>query len=320
MTFLNLHEVTISAPLKNAHYEFPRSKVLRTALASVFTDYYTKATSGAGFEARGLLVTGISRVGKSREIRRAVTQFNDAAIMMPDGRPAHIIQCNLSGRVSWKDLGIKTLGALGYNLKANRTQTYIWQLVLEQAQRQGVVGMHFDECQHVFTGNGETINEKMLDSFKTLLKDSSWPLMLILSGVPELAKYVGPYVQLRELLDPVHFAPIDITKDEDITELNRLAYTFADKVGLNFDPLSNRDFFERLAFTCDNRWGLVIELITAAFTKCKMSGSTTLDVKHFVEVFAKKRGLPMDFSPFTAPDYKSLFDQATLNAILNRAD
>ena len=141
-----------------------------------------------------------------------------------------------------------------------------------------------------------------------------------MSGRAGIRSTVGPYVQFRELLDPVRFAPIDITKDEDVTKLNRLAYTFADNVGLNFDPLSNRDFLERLAFTCDNRWGLVIELITAAFTKCKMSGSTTLDVKHFVEVFAKKRGLPMDFSPFTAPDYQNLFDPATLNVILNRAD
>jgi hypothetical protein len=89
---------------------------------------------------------------------------------------------------------------------------------------------------------------------------------------------------------------------------------------LNFDLLSNTDFFERLAFACDNRWGLVIELITAAFTKCKMSGSSTLDVKHFVEVFAKKRGMSTDFSPFTAPDYQNLFDRAKLNTILNRAD
>ncbi len=160
----------------------------------------------------------------------------------------------------------------------------------------------------------------MLDSFKTLLKDPSWPLMLILSGVPSLATYVVPYVQLNELLDPVHFAPIDITKEADIAELNRLAYTFADKVGLNFDPLSNRDFFERLAFACDNRWGLVIELITAAFIKCKMSGSSTLDVRHFVEVFAKKRGIHVDFSPCAAPDYQRLFDPATLNRILNQAD
>jgi hypothetical protein len=320
MTFIDMNEVAISAPMKNAHYEFPRSKVLREALASVYIDYYTKATSGAGFEARGLLVTGISRVGKSREIRRAVTLFNDAANMMPDGRPARVVQCTLSARVSWKDLGIKTLGALGYQLKANRTHTYIWDMALEQAQRQGVIGVHFDECQHVFMGNSDKTNEKMLDSFKTLLKDPSWPLMLILSGVPALAAYIDPYDQLDELLDPVYFAPIDITQQADIAELNRLAYTFADKVGLNFDPLSNTDFFERLAYTCDNRWGLVIELITDAFTKCKMSGSSTVDVKYFVDVFAKKRGMSTDFSPFTAPDYQNLFDPAKLNTILNRAD
>ena len=57
---------------------------------------------------------------------------------MPDGRPARIVECVLSGRVTWKDLGIRTLDALEYPLSTSRTQNYIWEKVLHQARDQGV--------------------------------------------------------------------------------------------------------------------------------------------------------------------------------------
>ena len=43
---------------------------------------------------------------------------------------------------------------------------------------------------HIFAQTGESTNRHILDSFKTLLKDSRWPMMLILSGVPDLAQHI----------------------------------------------------------------------------------------------------------------------------------
>jgi len=314
--FINMKAVDASAPLKSAHYPFPRGEALFEALSWCVTDYYTRASSGQDFEARGLVVTGLSRVGKTREIKRLVSTFNSSSVLMPDGRPARIIHCILSGKVSWKDLGVKTLEAFGYPMDGRRTQTYIWDKVIEQARRQGVIGIHFDECQHVFTQEGARTNHIFLDSFKTLLKDSRWPMMLILSGVPILAQHIQKEEQLARLLRPVHFDLIHLPRD--VEAMNRLAYAFADKVALSFDPLSNVDFFQRLAHACAFRWGLVIELIIESLTRCKLAGATEVSREHFTASFADLYGLSVGFSPFEVEDYQELFDPEKLLELLGK--
>jgi len=235
MSFINSRLVELSRPLKAAYFPFSRAQDLSRALSWCVTDYATKASIGQLFEARGVLVIGESRQGKSREIQRFRDKFNGGSEIMPDGRPARIVHCILSGKVTWKDLGVKVLSALGYPLKGRNTQAEIW--VVKYAELQGVVGIHFDECQHVFSEVGERTNQQILDSFKTLLKDSRWPLMLILSGIPSLAAHVAKEEQLVRLLRTVHFATIDLTRQKDVDEMLNLTFVYAEKAGLDFGPL-----------------------------------------------------------------------------------
>ncbi len=68
--FIDMETVSIANRLKEAHYPFPRAQELRTQFNSCLEDYYAKAMSGKPFEARGLLVTGKSRMGNARRIER----------------------------------------------------------------------------------------------------------------------------------------------------------------------------------------------------------------------------------------------------------
>ncbi len=81
-------------------------------------------------------------------------------------------------------------------------------------------------------------NQQILDSFKTLLKESRWPLMLILSGVPSLATHVAKEEQLARLLRTVRFEDIDLSREADMDELLHLTYSYAKKAGLDFEPLA----------------------------------------------------------------------------------
>lgn len=320
--FVDHNAAAVLAPLMAAHYPFPRAKALEKSLARCMTDFYSKAVSGQKFEARGLLVTGKSRVGKSCEIHRLVSKLNASDTLMPDGRSARFVSCSLWGRTTWKELGNTTLEALGYPAEGKRDQSYIWRMVREQAKRMGVVGVHYDEAQHMFTDTGEAANRIVLDSFKALLKDPAWPMVLILSGVPELARHIEKdrptedRRQLRFLLTPIHFEMINMA--EDVDELNSMAFSFADKAGVEFDGLSNLDFLARLSHGCAYRWGLVIEMLIEAFKLCVLSGETVVKVEHFVEAFAEIYGLPVGFSPFTMPDYRDSFDPENLMELLDR--
>lgn len=319
MSFIRMRTVGVEAQLKAAHYELPRAEALHEAFSDCVTDYYAKASGGQDFEARGLLVTGQSRVGKTREIKRMIKKFNDSNELMPDGRPAKIVHCLLANRITWKDLGKRIADALGYNIDTKyRDQDYIWNIVRSQAMRQGVVGIHFDECQHVFGASTEKTNVVFIDNFKTLLKDSRWPMMLIMSGVPELSSSIRKDEQLSTLLDPVHFDLINPAAD--VEELNQILYSYADLAQVNVDALSAADFFERLSFACLNRWGLTIEFIIEALLKCRVEGATDCTIEHFDRVFTKRFSTPAGFSPFGVDDYQEAFDPAKLLELLEKVD
>nr|WP_309504524.1 ATP-binding protein [uncultured Roseovarius sp.] len=316
--FVNQNVVEFAVPLKDAHFPFPRGEELFEAMSWCVTDYYTKALIGKPFEARGIMVTGESRQGKSHEIDRLLQKFNDGSVVMPDGRPAKIIHCMLSGKITWKDMGKSILETLGYKISGRRTQADIWEMVIKYAKMQGVVGIHFDECQHVFTDTGHQTNQQILDSFKTLLKETRWPLMLILSGIPGLALQIAKEEQLAFLLRTVRFERIDLERLSDLEELIQLVYCYADKAKVDVAPLATRDFLERLAFAGCDRWGLVIELIIEAFTLCQLEGDDVCSKDRFSQAFAEQYSTPIGYSPFTMPNYQDSFDHKSLLKALEK--
>ena len=92
----------------------------------------------------------------------------------------------------------------------------------------------------------------------------------------------------------------------------------ADSVGIDFEPLSTEDFFERLNFASLSRWGLAIEFLIEAFVECSLNGRTTITIGDFVETFAERSEIPKAMSPFTAPDYDEILDPATLIKLLDK--
>lgn len=309
MSFVNLGTADSISGLKDAHYSFPRATRLREGMEWMVTDYYAKSTLCRPFEARGLLVTGPSRIGKTTEIRRQLAGLNDGSTKMPDGRPARFVSVVLKGLLSWKDLGIHTLReGLGYPAEGRLTQREVWDRVVVQARGQGVIGIHYDECQHIFPKSTGEARTMILDSFKSLLKQPEWPLMLILSGVDSLVQHITSEEQLACLMRPVSFAEIAPHRTEDLAELVSLCHAYADKAGLEFSGLNTRDFYKRLTCACANRWGLVIELLIDAFVIALDDGATEPAPQHFCLAFTRRTGLGEGYSPFSIDSFEKLFE------------
>ncbi|MFC0281058.1 ATP-binding protein [Falsigemmobacter intermedius] len=323
MTFINMAVVEAAQPLKSAHYRFPRAELLRRMLSECLTDYYLKASIGQPFEARGLLVTGKSRVGKTRELERMITEFNETKTAMPNGKPASIVQSRLSGKVtSSKDLAVKALKALGYPSMPRATENEMWERVHQQAAHLGVIGIHFDEAQHAFTESGHAANGVVLNILKKILKDMSCPMILILSGVPVLGEHIEmeergeDRLQLRYLLKAIHFDLINFKRDREA--LIKLVFTYAKKANIDFQPLCDPKFFHRLGHAAGYRWGIVIELLIAALTACLVEKEKEISIKHFEQAFNEVYGMTTGFTPFTLPDFLHAFDAEKLIDQLDR--
>ena len=134
--------VDMNADLAQRHFPLARGAKLQQTFAQLFSRHLGLLQSGKRFEAHSLLVTGPSGTGKTTEIDDMLQRFNDSGVSMLDNVRAQFASCVLDAKGSWKDLGRKTLDALGYSItsKTRRTQFEIWNLVILQAKRQGVVG------------------------------------------------------------------------------------------------------------------------------------------------------------------------------------
>ena len=328
MSFIQEKTFAVTKTLQGAHYAFERAKELRAGMEWMITDYAAKAANERPFEARGLIVTGPSRTGKSDEIANMLSAVNDGSTIMPDGRPAMIEKVTLSGSLSFKELGKRTLkDALGYGvngsdkLASRSNQDDVWDKVFFQAKEQGVIGIHFDECQHIISGKSAAVRRVVLDSFKSLLKRTDWPLMLILSGVDDLTAYVSEEEQLSYLLRPIEFGEIRSYNQADLSEINDLCHLYAGKVDMIFPKdLWTEDFFKRLAFSSGNRWGLLIELVISALKIAHAADADHVGRSSFCRAFTDRTAFPIGHSPFVTDDYEAAFDTQKILDMVRRKE
>ncbi|GGH63766.1 AAA family ATPase [Frigidibacter albus] len=300
--------VAAQSSVSDSHFPLQRATDLQHALATIFSRHLGNVRGGRRFESEGLLVTGQSGSGKTEEVDRLVNAFNASEAMMPSGMPARFVSCVLDGKVAWKELGRETLRGLGYPIsdKSRATQVQIWRQVVVQAREQGVVGIYYDEAQHILRGKSDAECLAILDSFKTLMKSPQWPLMLILTGVPELAGQVKREPQLFRLINHVNFE--DITPPDDYRIVHEMVSSYAIHARIELDAdLTSFDFYDRLATAGAFRWGLVIQLTINAILEAAAQGATTLSREHFIKVWAMKTDVNEVAGPFLHPGYTTMF-------------
>jgi hypothetical protein len=168
---------------KQGAVQFPlhRAVQLQSDFVRLFSTHLGHLIGGGRFEAEGLLITGQSGSGKTTEIGSLLERFNAEGVELPNGMPACITECSLKGIETWKDFTKSASDAVGFPIgeKARLTQGEIWGIVVREAKINGIIGIHFDEVQHIFRKKGAVDHLAIFDSFKSWLKSHDWPLMLI---------------------------------------------------------------------------------------------------------------------------------------------
>lgn len=102
MSFVRHEQVDLQKSLFAAHYEFPRSQRLRRAFEWMITDYYSKASLARPFEARGVLLTGPTRIGKTTETRKVLAELNDGTTLMQMADRRELSPSRWTGRSAGK--------------------------------------------------------------------------------------------------------------------------------------------------------------------------------------------------------------------------
>lgn len=300
--------VDLSANLNGRLYPLKRAEQLKREFATMFSGHLGRLKSGYYFEGEVLIVTGASGAGKTTEVEKLLREFNSTQTDLPNGKSATFATCVLDRKGTWKDLGKNTLHSMGFPVSdsARMTQGQIGRRVRQQGALHGVVGIWYDEAQHILAHKKQEALEEVLDCFKTMVKGPDWPMMLVMSGVPELADYIPHLEQLCRKVTHVSLDDVDFQKDSDT--VNDVVGSYALEANLTVaEELLEDEFLHRLVTASAYRWGLVLELVMKAVGKAVAQRSAELNVEHFVQAWVSKTGMNAAATPFTHSGYVTMF-------------
>ncbi len=289
--------------LKSKYFRMPRADELDARLRDVVDDFDAGKLSGERFEGNGLVVIGESGSGKSKEIDKALERLATDGTALECGLEKRFLQDALDGETTWKALGLQLLNKLGYPLAASRTEHEIWSRIRTQLKGQGIWLLHIDECQHMFQTLGDKETKKVINSIKTFMKHREWPVVVILSGVPELLDKVNLDPQLRNLMTPYLLRPL-APHSEDLEEIDTVVFELGEALGLDVSGIRNEDTYLRMSYGHEDLYGKVIRFIVNAFSSLS-EGETRVTVSQLADQYAQYTGCTPGQNVFLREDYEA---------------
>lgn len=299
----NMTRVQRKAFLKRKYFRLPRADILDGLLSTVVDDFDAGKLSGDRFEGSGLVVIGESGSGKSKEIDECLQRFMAEGSTLECGIEKRILQYALDGETTWKALGLQLLERLGYPLVATRTEHEIWSRVRFQSEKQGIWLIHVDECQHMFQTLGEKETNKVINSIKTLMKHREWPLVVVLSGIPELLDKVNLDPQLRNLMTPYRLDRLD-PHSTDLDEIDTAVFELAEALGIDISEIRNEDTYLLLSYGHEDLYGKIFRFIRNAFGSLP-DGETRMTVSHLADLYGQNTSCSSGQNVFLREDYEA---------------
>lgn len=292
------------AKLKGLFFEMSRAAELDRLLNSTVNDFDASLLCGEHQECNGLVVVGESNSGKTREINRALLRLSQRQPVLESGRPVRYLQIALDGETTWKSLGLHVVSELGYQMTGRRTEHEIWTQVRRQLERTGTWLIHIDECQHMFETLGEKETRKVINSIKTFMKHRHWPVVIVLSGIPELLEKVNFDPQFRNLMTPFHMGAINPLSENDLDEIDTAFVGYAQVAGVDIEEVRTKDVYLRLCHAHGNLYGRVFKFMVDVFSSIPPDRDhLTLDF--LAERYAERMGCMPGHNPFVRDDYEA---------------
>jgi len=293
------------------------------------------ALFGGSEKRRAMFVIGESDSGKSRALAELVAsrqEFKPRETSRGVVRPFVFFEAPKP--LTIKGFARNALKVCGYHVKNLQLgEQELFELLKEQIRNKGVVFMWVDEMQHVLHGDATDRIQNVSDIIKSLMQIPGWPLHLIVSGVPALAKFLVPKDadrQLRNRSYLVHLSPITAVNSDMMLQLQE--YIMKEE-GLLLGDTNNPEFVERLIRVCDGAFGTMIKRMQAAAEEALLevrgappvTDATTTEplpmvvtMKHYANVYERETGAS-EYQNFfiEGVDWQKLTSLAVLSEIID---
>jgi len=261
------------------------------------------ASSLAMNEGRSLVVLGESGAGKTTMLDRALRRHPAFEGYGVRGSGCPLVSVDVPSPCTLKQLGRETLRVLGYPLKADRSEHVTWELVREKLELLDVRFLHFDEAHNVARSVNVAEAERVRNTLKSLLNARSRPVSLILSGIPELARFLGEMAENRRRS---RFLPLRSLHGGDVPQIAEMVTDLAKVAGLEVDNPEDQPLALRLIHAALGQLGAAIELTHEAIYVALREEATALRIEHYAETFVDRTGNSAAMNPFVSPTWADI--------------
>ena len=262
------------------------------------------AADGVVYKTRGLMLVGESGSGKTTAIRQLLSSVGTDIATDTDQAKCEFIGLQVPSPATMKFVGAATLRALGYPYSGNKQGPAIWDQVKEQLKLRETIFLGFDEAQDLARYQTENERQSVVNTLKSLMENSVWPVGLVLSGMPDLKNIVNQDAQLARRVDPIQIERLHSIRDMD--QVVGIVKKYANRAKIEALPMvQTENFAIRLMHAADYQFGLLAEIIVLALSQALFTSGldAKLGIEHFAQVFRERNGAADYMNVFIAKDF-----------------
>jgi hypothetical protein len=276
----------------------------------VRADHHHPEGAGNRREGGAIVLVGESGAGKSLSLRRLVGRHPLFPGYMVPRSGCAAVYVRVPSFCTPKALGRITLRQLGLPIKGNPPGHMIWEMIYERLEELRRVVLHFDEMHNVTRYATDDEIDDIRNMIKTLVVSPTWPIIVIISGLPELVGLTRPITEIRRRCRHQEFKSLILP--DGIREIETAIDDLVNTAELTLETTIHDALPARLIHAALNEIGTSIEVTQDAIRVALKSRAKGLAREHFAEAYTIRTGCPLNENPFVVPNWAQIDCTAVL--------
>lgn len=313
----------VKAKYVSADWDDDLSRVLGMLIRTTVTRRMNRAPDAEveRRETRALIVVGEAGTGKTESLGRKFRNHPGFPGYGRIGSGCPLISVSVPSPCTLKTLGMQILRSLGYPLVRDIKEHLVWNEVYKRLEATSVLLLHLDEMHNLTDAANVDQLDAVRKTLKSLMASPTWPVGLIVSGLPGIVPDLQEVDEIRRRGRFVRVPLLDLSGDHET--IKEIVFGLAEVAGLTIAEGEISTLAPRLGHAALARLGILIELIHEAIeiallardrepdgdacpvevheaVEVSANAPSYLTTEHFATAYSDRTGVGGPMNPFVS--------------------